>query len=54
MAKTEKGKGRQDAEARTLAALTGWDVNEIRRKMNLRAAGPADPEDPWWKSLWKN
>ena len=47
-------KGRQDAEARTLAALTGWDVNEIRRKMNLRAAGPADPEDPWWKSLWKN
>jgi hypothetical protein len=45
---------RQESEAKNLAALTGWNVNDIRRKMNLRAADGADKPDPWWKGLWKN
>jgi hypothetical protein len=47
---------RWDREARTLASLTGWDVNDIRRRMNLsagpRSAAPA-AEEPWWKRLWE-
>jgi hypothetical protein len=46
---------RMDEQAVTLARLTGWDVNKIRGKMNLKTGGPAkDGGDPWWKSLWKN
>jgi len=42
---------RQDQEAQTLASLTGWDVAEIRSKMNLEGDEPA-PES-WWQRLWK-
>jgi hypothetical protein len=44
---------RYDQEAQTLASLTAWDVNKIRRKMNLTAGSvvPADGE-PWWKKIW--
>jgi hypothetical protein len=42
---------RQDQEAQTLASLTGWDVGEIRRKMNL--SGDAPPPESWWQRLWK-
>lgn len=43
---------RFDREARTLAALTGWSVDEVRRKMpKVSAPGPAD-ERPWWERLW--
>jgi hypothetical protein len=51
-------RGRWDREARTLAELTGWDVNDIRRRMNLQARATAPGaagiagEDPWWKRLW--
>jgi|HubBroStandDraft_3_1064219.scaffolds.fasta_scaffold00157_11 hypothetical protein len=45
---------RQETEAQTLATLTGWNVMDIRRKMNLRAERPVDQPDPWWKGLWKN
>lgn len=45
---------KMDEQAVALARLTGWDVNKIRGKMNLKAAGPAKGGgDPWWKSLWK-
>jgi hypothetical protein len=46
---------RQDREAQTLASLTGWDVNKIRGRMNLKASaeGPAEDE-PWWKAIWKD
>ena len=51
-----------DAQAVNLARLTGWDVNKIRGKMNLKTGGPGpDPEpgsagdsEPWWKKIWKN
>lgn len=44
---------RFEQEAQTLASLTAWDVNKIRRKMNLTAGSvvPADGE-PWWKKIW--
>jgi hypothetical protein len=44
-------RARQDREAQTLASLTGWDVSEIRGKMNLSGDDPA-PES-WWQRLWK-
>lgn len=47
--------GRLDREAQTLAALTGWDVNKIRKRLSLKAGGPPPEEDePWWKSIWKD
>ncbi len=45
---------RWEEEARSLAGLTGWDLNNIRGKMNLRAAAGKPQDDSWWKSLWEN
>jgi hypothetical protein len=45
---------RYEQEAQTLASLTAWDVNKIRRKMNLKASGPAATGEPWWKTIWKD
>jgi hypothetical protein len=42
---------RHENEARTLASLTGWDVAEIRRKMNL-GSGSQDPAR-WWERIWR-
>jgi len=42
---------RQDREAQTLASLTGWDIAEIRGKMDLQGEDKA-PES-WWQRLWK-
>ncbi|HYH45901.1 MAG TPA: DUF2330 domain-containing protein [Thermoanaerobaculia bacterium] len=46
---------RQEQEAQTLASLTGWDIADIRRRMNLKASSqvpPKDEEEPWWKKIW--
>ena len=42
---------RREKEAQTLAALTGWDINEIRRK---QGPGPrvAVDDRTWWQRLW--
>ena len=41
---------RHQQEAARLASLTGWSVEEIRRK----AGGDwVDPAEPWWRHLWK-
>jgi hypothetical protein len=41
-------RNRQEAEAKNLASLTGWNLAGIRRSMNLQ-----DPaEDAWWKKIW--
>jgi hypothetical protein len=40
---------RQETEAQTLAALTGWDIGTIRGKMNLAPT----PQSMWWERLWK-
>jgi hypothetical protein len=42
---------RQEAEAKTLASLTGWEINEIRKKMQLQGTPPKDKG--WWQNLWK-
>ena len=50
-------KVRQQTEIDTLARLTGWQKEEIRKKLNLPAGTP-DPsptgsnKDRWWKSIW--
>jgi hypothetical protein len=42
-----------EKQAATIAALTGWDVDKIRGKMNLRASSrEAAKGDPWWKQIW--
>ncbi|MEC4982927.1 MAG: DUF2330 domain-containing protein [Oscillatoria sp. PMC 1068.18] len=39
---------RQEQEVETLAKLTGWDVNEIRRKADFVDVKPT----PWWRRIW--
>jgi len=41
---------RHERQAATLAELTGWDLAEIRKKMNL--GGEVPGREPWWKRLW--
>lgn len=44
---------RLEKEAATLANLTGWDINQIRKKMNLAAVnGPSSPKK-WYQKLWE-
>jgi hypothetical protein len=51
---------RWDEQARNLASLTGWSLDDIRRRMNLNAGGgnagaPGKAaEEPWWKRLWRD
>ena len=44
---------RREREAETLARLTGWELDEIRERMQLGEA-PQFPErpEPWWRRLW--
>jgi hypothetical protein len=46
---------RREQEAQRLASITGWEISEIRKKMNLGAEGPqAQPASgTWWERLWK-
>ena len=49
---------RQEAEARTLASLTGWDLADIRRKIRDPWPGSKGPEaapspSPWWRRIWE-
>jgi len=45
-------RARAEREAASLASLTGWPIDEIRRKMGP-ASGALRPDDrPWWKRLW--
>lgn len=39
-------------EAQALAALTGWSVEDIRRKMPQGTG--AESSQQWWKKLWKD
>lgn len=43
---------RQENEARTLAALTGWNLTEIRNKMGLGPLADRSLEQSWWRRLW--
>ena len=44
---------RYEREAQTLATLTGWNIGEIRKAMNI-AALPADEDKKWYQRLWPN
>ena len=41
---------RHQQEVARLASLTGWNVEDIRRKAGVDGV---DPAVPWWKQLWK-
>jgi hypothetical protein len=43
---------RREREAQTLAALTGWDISEIRRNMGAANPPPAEAT-PWWQRIWR-
>lgn len=40
--------GRFEQEAQTLAKLTGWNIQDIRKKTNVSQSQPT----PWWRSIW--
>lgn len=44
---------RYEREAQTLATLTGWDIGEIRKSMDI-AALPANDNKKWYQQLWVN
>ncbi len=44
---------RFEKEAQALANLTGWDIDDIREKMNDAGQSFEEPKkDSWWKRLW--
>ena len=44
---------RQEREAKQLANLTGWDIEEIRSKISFaKVPVPDEPPKPWWARLW--
>ena len=43
---------RREQEAQTLASLTGWDINEIRRKQGPGPRAAVD-DRAWWQRLWQ-
>lgn len=43
---------RQEREAQQLANLTGWNIDDIRRKIPLIANMRPEQKSPWWSSLW--
>ena len=48
---------RQREEARNLANLTGWDFDQIARKMDLaavEAAAESNQDPKFWRKLWGN
>jgi hypothetical protein len=44
---------RYEREAQTLATLTGWNIGEIRKSMDI-AALPAGDNKKWYHQLWVN
>jgi hypothetical protein len=43
---------RWDREARNVAELTGWNLEDVRRRMNLRTGAAQPAVEPWWQRLW--
>jgi hypothetical protein len=44
---------RQQQEAKTLADLTGWKIDDIKKRMNLGDKPPVVKEKKWYDKLWK-
>jgi len=47
----ERLRDRRSKEAETLASLTGWSMDDIRRKMGPDGADVKNPR-PWYRRLW--
>ena len=44
---------RQEREAQVLADLTGWDIDDIRKKVPFMMAAETEADDRnWWQRLW--
>jgi hypothetical protein len=43
---------RQEREAQNVAELTGWNVDDMRRKMHLDNASVTPAEKKWWEKIW--
>jgi hypothetical protein len=49
----EEVRKRQEREAQQLANLTGWDIDDIRARIEFPGGlRPEDEPTPWWKRLW--
>jgi hypothetical protein len=44
---------RLEHEAQTLASLTGWNINDIRRKMGTPPAAASAGGAQWWQRIWQ-
>lgn len=46
---------RLDQEAKTLARLTSWDINEIRKKIKKETGLEVEPSEPkkWYERIWE-
>jgi Na+-translocating ferredoxin:NAD+ oxidoreductase RnfD subunit len=51
---------RYEKEAQMLASLTGWSIEDIRKKIGYRPTTPNQPQgqpqgqpDAWWQKIWK-
>jgi hypothetical protein len=47
---------RFEKEAQTLASLTGWSIEDIRKRMGSRGSVPEPgpgPAEAWWQRIWK-
>jgi hypothetical protein len=44
---------RLEVYATNLANLTGWEMEEIRKKMNLQSYNSQPKDEKWWKKIWK-
>ena len=44
---------RENQEAVNLARLTGWNIDEIRKRMNLASKSATEGEKHWWNALWQ-
>jgi hypothetical protein len=42
---------RWEEEAQTLANLTGWNINDIRKKMDIEKE-PKKDDRKWWQKIW--
>lgn len=44
---------RHEEEIVTLAKLTGWKRDDIRRKMNIPVVHEVEDDESWWEGIWE-